>query len=177
MKKRLILALAAVLMAGGILSIQAVVNKNKANDYKVVEAHRTYVANFKDKKMLVGASNNVFTGKVVQQIGTKKLGAIPETQFTVQVLENIKGVLPTIVTVNQQGGIHKNSLILLDGDPLLIPGETYLFATRYLAEENWHTVVPNYGDIRMNGNTVLELLTEFRNAYANEVVPEEFINR
>ncbi len=193
MKTKLIAATALVFLLGGMVGIQALVNKESASDIPVIHSHTTLIADFHDKRTLVGASHHVFTGTVMKQVGTKQRGSLPETQFTVQVIENIKGTLPKIVTVNQQGGLFEKdgdvSLILVNGDSQLIPGESYLFATRYLAEENWHAVFPNFGDIKIEGNVAYEkgsggnatskneLLAEFRNALANEIVPEALKNR
>ena len=188
LRTTLIAATALVFLLAGMVSIQALVDKESASDIPVIHSHTTLIADFHDKRTLVGASHHVFTGTVMKQIGTKQHGSLPETQFTVQVLENIKGTLPKVVTVNQQGGLLETdgevSLVLVNGDPQLIPGESYLFATRYLADEKWHTVIPNFGDIKIEGNVAYEkgnggkltlksdLLAEFRNALANEIVPE-----
>lgn len=111
-----------------------------------------YIADFTDDRILMGASHNVFIGKVIKQVGDKSLGGTPETQFTVDVLLNIKGNLQGEVMVNQSGG-YKNGILYLvsdgdivtseikDGDELLTPGSTYLFATRYNSAENWYTLI------------------------------------
>lgn len=191
MKTKLISAAALVCLLAGMVSIQALVDKESTSDIPVIHSHTTLIADFHDKRTLVGASHNVFTGTVMKQVGTKQHGSLPETQFTVQVLENIKGTLPKVVTVNQQGGLLENdgevSLVLVNGDPQLIPGNSYLFATRYLAEENWHTLIPNFGDIKFDENNAYEkgigvtlkseLLADFRNAVANEIVPDVLKNR
>lgn len=47
-------------------------------------------------------------------------------------LQNVKGQFDGIVMVDQDGGYVRRpegvQLILLEGDPLLEPGQTYLFA-------------------------------------------------
>lgn len=190
MKKKLLIGLiSSIIIVGGTFSIQFLTYSKDNSEKSIINAHSTSIADFSDKRILVGSSNNVFIGKVLQQSGTKNLSVIPETQFSVQVLENIKGSLPEMVTVNQQGGLHEKegtkSLVLLEGDNLLIPGQTYLFATRYLASENWYTIVPNFGDILIEGDTAFDfgkegklrknkdaLITEFRNALTNEIIPD-----
>jgi hypothetical protein len=103
------------------------------------------VADFTDDRALMGASHNVFVGKVLEQIGTKERGIGPETQFKVQVIENIKGELDGEVVVDQEGG-YKNGILYIFGEGdgksyLLQPGSTYLFATRYNKNENWYTLI------------------------------------
>lgn len=97
------------------------------------------ISNFSDPKQLVYQSENIFVGKVVGLKGTKSLSEVPETQFEVSVSKNIKGQLPKTVIVNQQK-------IQTDIPPLVL-GKTYLFATRHLVQEDWHTVIPIYGEV------------------------------
>lgn len=108
---------------------------------KMILIHPSYVADFSDDKILMGASHNVFIGKIVEQVGGKALAKTPASQFKVEVIENIKGKLSGNITVNQQGGYRYETLYLIEGsDGLLAPGSTYLFATRYNAKEDWYTL-------------------------------------
>jgi hypothetical protein len=129
-----------------------------------------YVVDTSNPKAVVGFSDNVFLGKVIKQVGTKSLSAYPETQFEVEVIDNIKGELKGIVKVNQAGGYEGENLFLMENDKLLIEGQTYLFATRYLKEENWHTVIPVGGDIPFNNDEEKkELIEQYKNAYKEEI--------
>ncbi|MDO8659307.1 MAG: hypothetical protein Q7K54_01775 [Candidatus Parcubacteria bacterium] len=158
------------------------------------EIHVQYVADFSDDRILMGASHNVFVGKVIKQVGDKRLGETPETQFTVEVLSNIKGDLQGTIVVNQLGGYKYGMLYVVDSgdtvgpiskntDLLLKIGTTYLFATRYNSEENWHTAIfhPNAGKvISQEGNLStgqLQVLAGsdkkvslLREAYKNEIL-------
>jgi len=128
------------------------------------------VINASDDRELSGFANNIFVGKVVTRISSKKLLPIPETQFKVQVLDNIKGELKGNVTVRQLGGQDGTKLYLHHGDALLEPGKTYLFATRFLESEKWHSVVPVYGDVEIKNNVELSNITErFKKAHKNEI--------
>ncbi|WP_342578105.1 hypothetical protein [Psychrobacillus sp. FSL K6-2843] len=123
-----------------------------------------------DTPRLIGWADNVFIGKVIKQSGTKSLGGIPETQFEVEVTDNIKGDLEETIIVNQQGGYTKEELILVENDPLLKEGQLYLFVTKYLQEENWYTLVPVYGDILINNNDEKNnLIQEYKIEYENEI--------
>lgn len=149
-----------------------------------------YAADFSDDKILVGASHNIFVGKVIEQIGTKEQDIGPETQFSVEVIENIKGNLKDVVMVDQEGGF-KNGILYVMADEgssdkktsyLLKPGSTYLFATRYNKEENWYTL-NSYPTARKfissNTTNTEELKTlaindsrfqELQKAYKNEIL-------
>lgn len=169
---------AAKLIAGGAVALLAVgvfaglplVKKQlTAGAYVAVD----HVGDFSDDRQLVGAVQNVFVGKVVEQAGTKALGKLPETQFHVEVVENIKGELSGTVLVNQQGGYKDDQLILMEHDKLLKPGKTYVFATRHLESENWHTVVPFYGDLETKDDKEKKALVEkFKKAHKAEIKPK-----
>jgi hypothetical protein len=132
-----------------------------------------WLTDFKDKRKLVGAVNNVFIGKVISQGETiENEVAMPQTLFNVEVLENIKGKLTGVVQVRQFGGFDKNveSVVLMDQDPLLQPNQTYLFATVNRSSSVWHTLVSNYGDIPIKDAVEYKRLTqEFKQAHAEEI--------
>lgn len=139
----------------GIFIFGIAVHKNiiKFPIEKTIEVQ--YAADFSDDKILMGSSHHVFAGKVLKQVGTKSLDGTPETQFEVEVVYNIKGNLSGKAVVNQTGGYMNGVLYLVHGgdvvlpqesanrvpnaDSLFVPGSTYLFATRYNKEEDWHT--------------------------------------
>lgn len=136
----------------------------------VISTSQSNAFDTSDPRKLVGFSDNVFIGKVMKQDGEKSLSGYPETQFNVEVIENIKGELTGTVKVNQQGGYSWNKLILFDNDPLLVEGKTYLFATKYLESENWYTVVPVHGDIPIsNEKEQKELVEKYQKAYTEEI--------
>ncbi len=144
-----------------------------------------FVINVTDDRELVGAVHNVFIGNVIAQTGNKPntppleagntTGFSPQTQFRVEVLENIKGNLNGIITVSQYGGyIEKdsvNQLVLIEGDKLLEPGKAYLFATRFNEIDRWHTITaPAYGDLVITDQIDYQNKIErFRKAFAQEI--------
>jgi hypothetical protein len=113
-----------------------------------------FITDFADTRRLVGAVDNVFVGRVVAQGETSaRNGHVPETLFTVEVLHNIKGTLARTVILSQEGGritdaaSGASELHLVENDPLLIRGNTYLFATKSGGNGKWHKPVPGFGDI------------------------------
>lgn len=143
-----------------------------------------YAANFSNDKVLMGASHDVFVGRVLEKLGTKELGIGPETQFRVQIILNIKGSLHGTVTVDQQGGYENGVLYYVQGGaPFLKPGVTYLLATRYNAQENWYTLNPSVSGSQFilddNGLSIDKLrawaqndlrVKKLQEAYPNEVL-------
>lgn len=101
-----------------------------------------YVDNFSDDRILMGASHDVFIGKVIAQTSNEPENVMAQTQFSVQVISNIKGNLDGTVIVNQQGGYDKNGTFYYveDGSPMLQVGETYLLVTRFSQAHKWYTL-------------------------------------
>jgi hypothetical protein len=94
----------------------------------------------------VGASRNVFTGKVVKQIGNKETEIGPRTQYSVVVIDSIKGELKGTVTVDMFGGYTPEGQLVVveENDPqdfFLQKGYVYVFATRYNEKEDWYTLI------------------------------------
>lgn len=131
-----------------------------------------------DDRELVGAAHNVFVGKVIAQTGTT-IDPYLRTQFSVEVLENIKGNLTGTVTVSQKGGYEnlegKQYLIITKGDKLLEPDETYLFVTR-VSDFGGHLLIPVYGDLLIKDQTDRQAKMEkFERAFAQEIPLNETI--
>lgn len=130
-----------------------------------------------DKRRLVGFASNVFVGRVGEQVGTEGVPTskpgytAPQTQFSVEVLDNIKGLVAGKVTVNQHGGYRDGVLVVMEGDHLLVPGQTYLFVTRLNAEHGWYTIVaPAVADVQITDAAHLAtVVAEFRDAHRREI--------
>ena len=141
------------------------------SDIKYVKS--TFVTDLGDDRKLAGISDNIFIGKVISKAGDKKIDVMPETQFNVQVIENIKGNLNENIIVNQQGGNeggNDNKIVLFENDKMIEPGKVYLVATRYNDAEKWHTLIPVYGDVAIDNDTKKkELVERFKNAYKEQI--------
>ena len=115
---------------------------NKPND--PIQIHLVYPADYSNDAILMGASHNVFVGKVIAMVGNNDFVGNPATQFSVEVIENIKGDLKDTVVVNQSGGYRNGALYLMEENgALMIPGDTYLLSTRYDPEGNYYTLNPH----------------------------------
>ena len=134
-----------------------------ANIEQVTRVHGSWVTDFHDTTRLVGYAEAVFVGRVVEQVQEIDDKPLPHTQFKVQVLQPIKATrkvnprsieseqvpnpLADIVVVDQYGGhirdnTGKRTLVLVDDQPLLVPGQTYLLATAYDQDQDWYHVLP-----------------------------------
>ncbi|MCK9351806.1 MAG: hypothetical protein M0P76_03375 [Candidatus Pacebacteria bacterium] len=101
---------------------------------------------------IVGASTNIFVGKIIKQSGSSKDKFGSETtQFEVEIIDNIKGKLRGNITVTQMAGYKNGILYTMEGDivgqtvsdklSLLNVGSTYLLATGYKKESEQYVLL------------------------------------
>jgi hypothetical protein len=137
-----------------------------------------YVTDVSDPQRLAGLAHNVFVGRVEGFQGTHYPDELPESLFTVEVIDNLKGELRGQVTVNQLGGVcqgveNKNvedTLHLVNNDPLLVEGQLYLFATLPDKAGRWHTAIPVFGDVLIpNAAEQAKLTATYRTAVENQI--------
>ena len=137
-------------------------------------AHPDYFKDLNDPRILVGSSDDLFFGEVIEKRGQAKSRGWVETQYNVRVLEVFKGSLSGEITVNRHGGYDRwtRTIHVVDGAPdMPEPGNAYLFATRFNSAENWHTFPPGYGDIRIhNAAQAADLRRTFTEAVENQIV-------
>src|SRR5690348_9024594 len=146
---------------------------------RTLQGGGTRVVDYSNDKKLIGASHNVFVGRVMRQSGDKKRkNGPPETQFTVEVITNIKGNLKGSVVVNQFGTGYWGEVLYSAGsfapkrakveDILLQPGWTYIFAARFNEDEGWYTVsAPPYDSIVIGKDSNIDAAALRQSAEAN----------
>lgn len=131
------------MILGGLLVVALVgvgLRMNVITIPVVHERHAVYRADFRDDRVLMGAAHNVFVGTVTGKVGDVGTEVGPGTQFSVDVLYNIKGHLDGLATISQEAGYRNGILHLFEGDSLLEPGKTYLLASRYDETRDWHII-------------------------------------
>lgn len=131
----------------------------------------------RDERQVVGGSDDVFFGRVVERTGSEKAPPIgsrgfrePQTQYAVEVTQTIKGGLSGIVSVNLRGG-SPEAPDAPGGGSLLKEGREYMFATKYVGAKGWHQIVlPGAGLIEVEeGAHRKELERRYEEAYENEI--------
>ena len=188
----------AMLVAAGAVFYSTVVKEppgswrgeTHSGHTRVYPMESLHAFDVRDENKLVGFAENVFVGRVLEKTGSEAFvgpvqedadsregppTVIPRTQFSVEVLDNIKGQLENTVTVSQTGGAipGKDGIALLNEDPLLRSGQTVLFTTRFDEKEGRHQITTsNYGDVRIGGAEERARVVErFETARKNQVDP------
>jgi hypothetical protein len=111
--------------------------------------------NAANETQLVNVSDNVFVGQVVRRIDDAPLpeaAPLPTTAFAVEVKENIKGSLSGTVTVVQGGGCDPEygRVVLINNNPLLVPGQEVLFTTSEDSPGGTHSLASHtYSSVRL----------------------------
>ncbi|STO36897.1 Uncharacterised protein [[Flavobacterium] thermophilum] len=149
-------------------------DKDEKITVKTIEGN--FIADFTDKRNLVGAVDYVFLGEVISKKGQVDLG-LPTTQYEVKVLNEIKGNIQNDeIVLSQYGGYEdeegKKVLYLFENDPLLESNTKYIFAANKQKDESV-LLVPLYGNVKIKDkNQQIALEKEFKDAFNNQKVPE-----
>lgn len=171
-----------LLVAAGLALAACSDNSGSNTEGDVTRAEAAYVIDVEDPRQVAGFADAIFVGTVVEQVATTTRIAIPETQFTVDVSEVLAGEVADTVVVNQQGGVDPSTgeTVLLEEDPLIQVGRTYLLATRYNAELDFYTLVPQTGHEELpasnggnNRQAEPDAVTQMREAIANAIPYDE----
>lgn len=120
-------------------------NQSKNTNIPISEIRGTFAIDYDNLNAVVGDADYVFVGKVVTEEGTIYKDSVmiedkdgkdveissPYTNYTVSVIENIKGNLTTETPINIQkfGGLSKDKseYFIYEGDELPIVDDTYIF--------------------------------------------------
>lgn len=134
----------------------------------------SFVTDFSDDRRLVGFMDHVFLGRVVAQ-NTTLISSdypLPTTEFTVQVIDSIKGDLSGEIVVRQDGGLDPttNEMVLVYGDALLEVNGVYLLATKTCDDGSCQQAGAVYGTIKVEpSSSAPEIVARFEAAFANEI--------
>ncbi len=149
-----------------------------------------------DERILIGYSDNVFTGQVLEKVGNKAAWTSipnddedPHTQYAVKVLDAVKSAGASPVSpgdeavVDQLGGrgtktgeIHVAAPVSCDRQVIDAPlesGREYMFATLYDPDKDWHAIsAPPAGAVELPGPEEREgFVSAYRRAAEEQVNP------
>ncbi|MCL6570572.1 MAG: hypothetical protein K6T88_02655 [Bacillus sp. (in: Bacteria)] len=167
--KKVALVIGLVIVGAGIFSIKYFTMFFDAKDSAIVVNHSyTYEDDYRDKRKLASAVDNIFIGEVVTDVGNKEYTGHPNTQYKIMIIQNIKGALLGDITVNQEGGYYKKNgklkLFTYEKSPLLIKKQVYLFAVSATEKDYFH-MIPKYGYYPLdNEEQKYKLIASFNSA-------------
>lgn len=163
-ERRLLLKIATASVPLLVLVISILYfNNNRPPQNQIIETD--YIIDILNAEAVVDFADNVFVGKVKEQLDTIK-NHYPETKFKIKVLENIKGELNETELINQIGGYDGKVLVLMENDELIKEDYTYLFATISDEENDTKTIIPIGGSIMIeNDKEMKEIIKKYKDLY------------
>lgn len=121
-------------------------------------------ANLDDPSVLASVSQNIFIGRVVEELGETDAGGLTETVYLAEVEENLLNELHGTVRVATSGPSENSG----DGSGELAPHESFLMATRYHPRLNWHTLATWEP---VDGSSIEAVRAEIQSGIANPAPP------
>lgn len=147
------------------------------NKFPIDTYHASYAVDVSDLRAVVGDSDYVVVAKVTDYLSTTySASGMPLTEYTVQVVENIKGHLDTTkeISIIKEGGLNEknNKFIIYENDILPQVGKYYIFCiyaqgtgTNRVCGENCTLAIEN-GDNYSGEQKYIDIC----DAYANEII-------
>ncbi len=125
-RKPLVVALA---LAAAVLATAFAVRALGGDDgpARTVPIASSYVFDVGDKRLVAGYARHVFVGRVSEVVGVNEDAS--STQYSVEVLETLKGRPQSRAIVSQLGYVSGNERHETHDQPLLEVGATYVLAT------------------------------------------------
>lgn len=156
-------------------------NENVKNQDSISYLHADFAIDMNNQNEVIGFSDHYFIAKVVKEekveyrdpvvvetkSGTKEV-SIPYTHYTIRVIKNIKGELPTeenILLIKCGGRSKDGQMILYENDQLLVENSTYIFAA---------CVQPD-GSLLISGPNLSEIIDESK--LSSKEVKEETLGK
>lgn len=163
------------------------------NSLPITLIRGSFVCDINNVQEMVGLADYVFVATVIHDNGThyddilttvdengKPIDVgFPYTDYTVQIVENIKGNLITEspIEIVKEGGIAQNqkTLYVFEQDVMPSEEETYIFLA-YAQEDGSLLISGSNSNILLNSTEDIEATSEYityKNACENEIVPFE----
>lgn len=201
-KKTAVFSLCTIFLTLSLLGGCGASENTARTDFSNVEAGKlpvstiqaSFVYNPYNLNESVGIADYVFAGKVVSNDGTEYRYPVPledengnvvetgtpYTHYTVQIIENIKGVLQTekAIPLVKDGGIEQNrkSICLHEDDILPEVGENYIFRA-YTQEDGSLLISGPNSNIPLSAKTSKGIVKSqeyqtYENAVKHQIVPK-----
>jgi len=120
--------------------------------YPTDHVHPSYGVSLETPAEAAGWADDVFVGRVEQQLGVERANDLPVTTYRITVHSTLKGQVQGSVKVAQEGGddpVRRQRVVVGEAPPLQV-GATYVLATR-VHPNGWHNEPSNFTPIQVGG--------------------------
>lgn len=161
-------------------------NNQKLENLPVEKIKGSMVYDMSTKEKSIGAVDNVFVAKINNIVKTVyDENDIPSTIYEIEVIENIKGNLPSNKTIEltQKGGLNKDqkSYTFYENAYLLEEGQEYIILA-FVPFNNGDLVIHNeYTYIKLDNNSIskknsINIVDQYKEAYKNQIIPSSKVD-
>lgn len=184
MKKIKVILIIILVLEVGVITFNKI-NQNLEN-LPVEKIKGSMVYDMSTKEKSIGAVDNVFVAKINNIVKTVyDENDIPSTIYEIEVIENIKGNLPSNKTIEltQKGGLNKNkkSYTFYENAYLLEEGQEYIILA-FVPFNNGDLVIHNeHTYIKLDNNSIskknsINIIKQYKEAYKNQIIPSSKVD-
>jgi len=182
-------------------------SEDDMSNLPIVSVEASFVYDTEDIRERVGISDYIFVGKIISYDGVRYENTVtiedsngkpvevgsPYTDYTVQVLENMKGSLITDepIKIVKEGGVSQaqDSVYVFENDEMPVTGNTYIFlgyaqqdGTILISGPYSNVLIEEYEIMKENSSNSenisdigddIEIYQSYLGAVENEVIPVE----
>ena len=184
MKKIKIILVIILVLEVGVIMLNKI---NQSFEHLPVEKIKgSMVYDMSTKEKSIGAVDNVFVAKINNIVKTVyDENDIPSTIYEIEVIENIKGNLPSNKTIEltQKGGLNKDqkSYTFYENAYLLEEGQEYIILA-FVPFNNGDLVIHNeHTYIKLDNNSIskknsINIIKQYKEAYKNQIIPSSKVD-
>ncbi len=184
MKKIKIILVIILVLEVGVIMLNKI---NQSFEHLPVEKIKgSMVYDMSTKEKSIGAVDNVFVAKINNIVKTVyDENDIPSTIYEIEVIENIKGNLPSNKTIKltQKGGLNKDqkSYTFYENAYLLEEGQEYIILA-FVPFNNGDLVIHNeHTYIKLDNNSIskknsINIIKQYKEAYKNQIIPSSKVD-
>lgn len=184
--KKTITLLIIIFILSIIITTLNYIYKKTLPDLPVEKIKGSMVYDMSTKEKSIGAVDNVFVAKINNIVKTVyDENDIPSTIYEIEVIENIKGNLPSNKTIEltQKGGLNKNkkSYTFYENAYLLEEGKEYIILA-FVPFDNGDLVIHNeHTYIKLDNNSIsktnsINIIEQYKEAYKNQIIPSSKVD-
>lgn len=184
--KKIITLLIIIFILSIIITTLNYIYKKNLPDLPVEKIKGSMVYDMSTKEKSIGAVDNVFVAKINNIVKTVyDENDIPSTIYEIEVIENIKGNLPSNKTIEltQKGGLNKNkkSYTFYENAYLLEEGKEYIILA-FVPFDNGDLVIHNeHTYIKLDNNSIsktnsINIIEQYKEAYKNQIIPSSKVD-